>query len=1321
MSIPDERHKDCVKIGETSIDEDYDGYPEPNSEVLNRAACSRIDEYTKTAGINYTLLHTEFTLFIKGSSICLFNDRQVHEVLRRSGVKKKEFDGVKGADEWYCCDLTTAKKAIRAVKNGQDSLNPEDVSQTRNPILFRPEQQAAIEETKKQFKRSNKMLWNAKMRFGKTLCALQVVKEMQFKRTLILTHRPVVNEGWYEDFQKIFCDRNDYRYGSHTKGNSFDTLERDLLKKGIKYIYFVSMQDMRGAQVAGGKFDKNNEVFSTDWDFLIVDEAHEGTQTKLGQAVITELIKKNTKVLNLSGTPFNQLDQYTDEQIYTWDYVMEQRAKMEWEKKHPATTNPYACLPAIKIYTYDLGTKLTQYVADENAFNFREFFRTKEDGTFVYERDVDNFLNLLCKNDKENQYPYTNETFRKIFRHTLWIVPGVKAAKALSAKLREHPVFGYFEIVNVAGDGDEDEENRDALEMVKKAIGIDPDQTRTITLSCGRLTTGVSVPPWTGVFLMAGSSSTSAAGYMQTLFRVQTPYAHNGRMKEECYAFDFAPDRTLRVLAETAKVSAKAGKSTKGDREILEEFLNFCPIISIQGSQMKSYDVDEMMRQIKRAKIEQVVNRGFEDGALYNDKLLHLTNDDLKAFKNLKGIIGETQAMPKTGEIEVNKQGFDNEEYEKIKKKPKRERTPEEQARLKEMKELYEQRRNAISILRGISIRMPLLIFGAELKDEEELTIDNFTDIVDDTSWEEFMPKGVTKELFKDFRQYYDPDIFREAGKRIRDIARAADKLTVEERIERITALFSTFRNPDKETVLTPWRVVNMHLGDTLGGWCFFDKEFDKPLEEPRYIDRGNVTDEVFSPDTHLLEINSKSGLYPLYLTYNVYRRRLKELLLSPETLEEQQKIWDETVAENIFVLCKTPMAKSITRRTLVGFRDTEVHAVYYKNLIETIIQNPDLVVNTLRDGKNFWKVNNKENMVIDAVIGNPPYQVTVAKAETDNGQKRSSSIFQHFQNISDKIARYTSLIYPGSRWIHRSGKGMEQFGLKQINSPCLSKLYFFPDSTDIFKNVGIADGLTIVFKDMRKREKGFQYIYSKGEISYNVQAKNPGKELMPLNPLDAEIVDKVKQVVFMRFKFLHDSILSQKLFSIESDFVEKNPSLVREYKEGESLDADEIKLFTNDKAGKSGRAMWFVAKQNVIATGKNQLNRWKVVVSSANAGGQKRANQLSIMDNHSAFGRSRVALKTFETEREAQNFFRYCNSELIRYTFLLTDEALTSVAKLVPDIQLYTDDNGVLDFNGDIDAQLYDLFHMDKKEQKYIQETLAEKWKGIQQGQQEE
>ena len=605
------------------------------------------------------------------------------------------------------------------------------------------------------------------------------------------------------------------------------------------------------------------------------------------------------------------------------------------------------------------------------------------------------------------------------------------------------------------------------MKAVEKAIGKDPDETYTITLSCGRLTTGVSVKPWTGVFMMAGSFSTSAAGYMQTIFRVQTPYCHKGRMKEQCYAFDFAPDRTLRVLAESAKVSAKAGKTTDGDRQILGDFLNFCPIISIEGSQMKPYQVNTLMAQLKKAQIEKVVQCGFEDGALYNDELLKLTEVDLKMFQHLKGKIGATKAMAKSGDIDVNQQGFTKEEYaekEKLEKKKKKDLTPEEKARLEELKKKKTQRAEAISILRGISIRMPLLIYGAELKnEEEELTIDNFTNLVDDVSWEEFMPKGVSKEDFENFKKYYEADVFREAGKRIRAMARAADKFTIEERIERLANIFNTFRNPDKETVLTPWRVVNMHMSDCLGGWCFYDEEFKQMLDVPRFVDRGKVTADVFRPESHVLEINSKSGLYPLYVAYNIYRNKVAATKEKYGDVNHSlsMMLWDATIEENILVVCKTPMAKSITKRTLAGFRNTRVNAQYYKDLIKNISEKPTAVVNAFRDGKYFWKINKNENMKIDAIVGNPPYQVM------DGGAQASASpVYNLFVDISKKTkAQYISLIMP-ARW-YAGGRGLDEFRIAMLNDKCIKRLDDFTNPELVFPGTNIRGGICYFLRDI--------------------------------------------------------------------------------------------------------------------------------------------------------------------------------------------------------------------------------------------------------------
>ncbi len=531
-------------------------------------------------------------------------------------------------------------------------------------------------------------------------------------------------------------------------------------------------------------------------------------------------------------------------------------------------------------------------------------------GSFVHEADIVSFLNLITQDNGDSNYPFSNNEYRNYFRHSLWMVPGVKEAKALSALLKSHHIFGNgaFNIANVAGDGDEEESTKEALKKVEDAIGTNPDDSYSITISCGRLTTGVSVRPWTAVLMLSGSYSTKAATYMQTIFRVQTPATINGKVKEECYVFDFAPDRTLKIIAEATKISAKAGKTSDDDRDIIGEFLNFCPVISIDGTAMHPYDVDGMLQQLKRVYTDKVVSSGFDDIHIYNDKLLKLDNLELLEFAALKKIIGASKQTKKQNDVDVNNQGLTNEEYEKIKaaeKKPKKDLTDEEKALLEKRKKKQEQKQSAISILRGIAIRIPLLIYGANKSLDEDITVDNFTDSIDPQSWEEFMPKGVTKQKFNYFAKYFDPDIFVAAGRKIRNQARSADELSPTERVKRIAEIFSTFKNPDKETVLTPWRVVNMHLGDCLGGYDFYDADHKETIEEPRFVDHGAVTAETLAnEDACILEINSKTGLYPLYVAYSIYRKRCKEYDESQLDFDTEWTLWLKTIEEN---LVRTP------------------------------------------------------------------------------------------------------------------------------------------------------------------------------------------------------------------------------------------------------------------------------------------------------------------------------------------------------------------------------------------------------------------------------
>lgn len=345
-----------------------------------------------------------------------------------------------------------------------------------------------------------------------------------------------------------------------------------------------------------------------------------------------------------------------------------------------------------------------------------------------------------------------------------------------------------------------------------------------------------------------------------------------------------------------------------------------------------------------------------------------------------------------------------------------------------------------------------------------------------------------------------------------------------------------------------------------------------------------------------------------------------------------------------------------------------------------------------------------------DFVIGNPPYQEETAIKNTKNGMKRSKSVFQEFQIEADKISNISVLIYPAVRWIHQGGKGMKKFGIKQINDIHLSKLIYYPSSKDVFPGVSITDGISIVVKNKLKNSPGFKYEFVSDGKRIRKNLENPGSNLLILHPDDIDIVKNI--VMFVKInnlKYLHDSILPQKLFGIESSFVEDNPEKVRPLEDSTINQNTEIKLLANDKSGSAGRSKWYITDKNNIPKNEDYIYLWKVTVISANPGGQRRDNQLEIIDNKSAFGRSKVALKAFNTKVEAENFYKYMDSDIIRYSLLLTNEALSSVAKYTPDLINYTNNNKYIEFNKNIDLQLKKLLNLSDEQFLYIQQKIKD------------
>ncbi len=1237
-------HVGLLKVGEATVTVPESKVPEPNDEAMNQAATIRIIQEVGTVGFQFKLLYTEVAYYVDAEKGGMrFNDHDVHDVLENSGYKHHEFPGVP-AREWFPITLDIAKQAIKAVKEQRQALDTPVNSKPKKEIKFRREQNDAIAKTLNYFNADGKKyLWNAKMRFGKTLCALEVVRRMECKRTLILTHRPAVRAGWFEDFENIKF--HNYQRGAKYRpgmsipegglGQNLVTMERDLAQKGTHYIYFMSMQDLRGSTEAGGKFIKNDDVFDTNWDLIILDEAHEGTLTTLGKNVIKKLKKTNTKWLYLSGTPYNILHLFQNGEIYTWDYVMEQKAKADWYEKYPHLPNPYEELPRLNMLTYKLGNAFEHYQRTDKAyFNFSEFFRVwtikdleDEDdnvnitlGDFVHKDDVRAFLDLLTKDDPDSNYPFANEEYRNYFKHSFWIVPGVKEAAALTTMLENHPTFKNFKIVNVAGDGnklanvdaDSDVDDikqadyekteaaiKDALVKVKTAIKENP---RTITISCGRLTTGITVPEWTAVLMLHGAYDSKAATYLQTIFRVQSP-AKDGTIKRECYAFDFAPDRTITVVEEHLNVMRKLSENKSGsdaktkekghhtDKHLnyINDFLKFCPIIAVEGSQTRPYDTTTFMTQVHRALAEQINRRGFNDHRLFMG-FDQVSPEDLALLNGIESLFGKASksTMSNEGKVTVNDEGMtpdpddpptgkDPKEDNKKREKPKAEKKPRNN--------YAESLRRYRNLMTSIAKRFPLLLFGAvDELDRNQWSLRRFVEGLDPEDWAQFMPNGFTKEKFLEVEHIFNNDFFITSTLMLLEETHEADKLPVKQRAARMAQILQRFHYPDKETVLTPWRVVNLHMATTLGGYSFYKADkFTKELQEPILCKQDGVTDDVFDPNSKLLEINSKSGVYPLWLAYTLFRYRCAEL---GENLseEDQRAMWDLVIGDQLFVFCKTAMASLITRRVLAGYRkDVVTHCKYERNLNDILKDENKRkrLVNNLMT-PSYWNITNMANnrLFFRAVVGNPPYQ-------GDNHWQ----LYPNFYLLSRQLGHFSSLIFPTGWQLPKTANNLRLMNTEDVKAD--PQIRHIDNRQNIFQGVAGAEWVNIVFweNDYDNGLNGQQRFFTNGA---NEQIKQLATQIDDIEkPLEIRsLVDYIRMVD--GFMPVQDIMSMSKPYGLRKD-------VFGNWDKYGLTPMSETKTHSNDISiyGKNGIIM-YAPRNYDLPKVTNAFTRYKVFVATA-------------------------------------------------------------------------------------------------------------------------
>ena len=627
-------HDGWVKIGYTEQD-DVD---------------KRLKQQTNTAGIRYQLEWNDYAIFKRDSQHRRFTDDDFKAYLVERGVNCKNEFGANGesiGDEWY--QISPAK----TLAHFQEFAKEPSFEVKLRTYNLRAEQKQAVADTKEAYEEAktkrkeerkeeeeHKYLWNAKPRFGKCLSCYDFLKQIDAKKVLIVTNRPAVATSWYNDYKTFLGRESGYFFVSHIsdvkdKELVIDYREYEKDEKAratqpdaqpMKMIYFASLQDIKGARCFGGDIEKLRELTTIEWDVLVIDESHEGVDTQKTDAAFDRI--KRGFTLYLSGTPFKAMknEDFDTDEIYNWTYVSEQEAKENWDGNG---TNPYFQMPKLHMMTYrlsgiieeDTRPDLTDSDETVSTGKLNELFKV-EGGKFVRDKDVDIFLDAISSNPK---YPFGDSTSRLQLEHTFWLLNRVDSANELEKKLNAHPIFSQYKIINVAGVNN----SYNAYGAVIKKIENNP---RTITLSAGRLTTGITIPQWTGVMML--SERKSATEYMQASFRAQNPYilsrknemtgTYECKRKTDAYVFDFDPENTLDIVDQFATnlySDTAAGKGTEEDRKRrIDDLLRYLPVTGeTEDGTMEALDSEQVILIPRKARSQEVVRRGFMCNHLFQN------------------------------------------------------------------------------------------------------------------------------------------------------------------------------------------------------------------------------------------------------------------------------------------------------------------------------------------------------------------------------------------------------------------------------------------------------------------------------------------------------------------------------------------------------------------------------------------------------------------------------------------------------------------------------------------------------------------------------
>ena len=760
----DSRFDDCLKVGYTT------------KTVTERVA----EQYpVKLPNQSYIVELDEIAMRDDGS---FFTDHDVHKVLTKKNIQR-----ING--EWFKCTLDTVKAALLEIKSGKRN---ED-NRTLN-FGLRPEQQAAIEKASDYFKsftaenpdRTPHFLWNAKMRFGKTFAAYQLAKAMGWTKILILTFKPAVQNAWEEDL----ANHVDFAGWQFIARNSLQFEQADIKKP---MVCFGSFQDYLGKNAVGGIKARNEWVHTTNWDCVIFDEYHYGAWRDTAKELFEAEDKKEvafaegegieyfdegnmpittSAYLYLSGTPFRAISsgEFIEEQIYNWTYSDEQKAKIEWQPEQGK--NPYTALPRMVMLTYQLPDAIRDVAikGEFNEFDLNLFFQANGEGEhakFTYENEVQKWLDLIRGNFAETTIdnlklgaekppmPFTDTRLLNVLSHTFWFLPTVAACHAMNNLIQQRQNKFYQDYQIIVAAGSDAGIGVSALPPVKNAMA-NPLKTKTITLSCGKLTTGVSVAPWTGIFMLRNSSSPET--YFQAAFRVQTPWVLRGHdasnpnneliVKNECYVFDFAPDRALRQIAD---YSCRLNIDESNPESKVAEFIKFLPVLAYDGSSMKQIDAAGILDMAMSGTTATLLARRWESALLVNvdnstlEKLMR-NQDAMNALMNIEGFRSLNQDI----ETIINKSNS----VKKAKQEAsERELTKEEKKQLTEEEKEYKSMRKQVQEkLIKFATRIPVFMYLSDYRER------SLKDVV--TQLEPALFKKVTGLTQKDFELLVSLGVF---------------------------------------------------------------------------------------------------------------------------------------------------------------------------------------------------------------------------------------------------------------------------------------------------------------------------------------------------------------------------------------------------------------------------------------------------------------------------------------------------------------------------------------------------------------------------------